>query len=303
MKGQNFVPLFILLPKREEIITTDAFTIWCGVQSVRTGEALLSNTKSWINWIALIGLLIIFGVGAAVWPSIAASIDLFGGSTTTQVPVESHPIEITVPVTGLPEVSLPGFEISNSVITIEPVTAVVGLTILLFGGIVVTGLIITLIYTFLDKLRGKTVDSEEYKEHVTALNNKEKEYFKEVRADRKAAGPPEDPTMPRWSAWATSILIMIFVALLGMVISLTFWPHWVEVDELADALTTPGMALISVMCLVTAIILVWRMGPQRIEKVEKSDDQGIPRDTIAVILTGLIVLGLGIGYTIYLNLP
>ena len=260
----------------------------------------MSNTKSWINWIALIGLLIIFGIGAAVWPSIAASIDLFGGSTATQAPVESHPIVIEIPAFSDP---LGLISLEPQTIVIDSVQAIVGLTVFFFGAILITGLIITVIYTLLDKLRDKTVDSEEYKEHVTALNNKEKEYFKEVRADRKAAGPPEDPGMPRWSAWATSIIIIIFVALLGMVISLTFWPHWVEVDELADALITPGMALISVMCLTTAIILVWRMGPQRIEKVEKSDAQGIPRDTIAVILTGLIVLGLGIGYTIYLNLP
>ncbi len=258
----------------------------------------MSNAKSWINWIALIGLLVVFGIGAAVWPSISANIDLFGGSTATQVPVESHPIVIEVPAVSDP---LGLLNLEPQTIVLDPLQAVIGLTAFIFGAIFVTGLIITFIYTLLDKLRGKTIDGDEYKEHVTALDNKEKEYFKEVRAGREAAGPPENPEMPRWSAWATSIIILIFVALTGMVIGLTFWPHWVEI--VGDELATPGMAIISVMCLITAIILAWRMGPQRIEKVEKSDNQGIPRDTIAVILTGLIVLGLGIGYTIYINLP
>ena len=265
----------------------------------------MSNAKSLVNWIVLIGLLLVFGVAAVLWPAISESINLFGGSASVQVPNEPHPIEITLPV-AVPMSDIPALGIKvegQTIIFNDSMVVVVGLTLIIFGAVVITGALITLVYTFLDKLRDRTVDSDEHKEHVTALNNKEKEYFKDVRQGREAAGPPSDPTMPRWSAWATSIVILIFVALLGMVISLTFWPHWIEVDELADALTTPGMALITVMCLTTAIILVWRMGPQRIEKIEKSDEQGIPRDAIAIILTGLIVLGLGIGYTIYINLP
>ena len=86
-----------------------------------------------------------------------------------------------------------------------------------------------------------------------------------------------------------------------MVISLTLWPHWVEVD--GNELLTPGLAVISVMCLITAIILIWRMTPQEVEEIDASDNQGIPRDTIAIILTGLLIIGLGIGFTIYINLP
>ena len=158
-----------------------------------------------------------------------------------------------------------------------------------------------MLYAFLDKLRDKTVDSNEYKGHVGALENKEKEHFKEIRQGREADPPPTNPGMPRWSAVSTSIIILIFVALTGLIISLTFWPQWVEIVD--GSLETRGIAVISFLCLLTLIILAFRMSPAKLEKVETSDNQGIPRDTIAIILTGLLILGLGIGFTIYINLP
>lgn len=263
----------------------------------------MSTTKPWINWIVTIVLLVVFAMAAAVLLSVTPNLDLFGGSSSTQVPREVRPIVINLPVLPVspPEVSLPGLEVSSQAIVIEPVVAVISLTLFILGGIVITGIIITVLYTFLDKLRDKTVDSEEHKEHELALTNKENEYFKEVRQGREAQSAPEDPGMPRWSAVSTSIVILIFVALTGMVISLTFWPHWIEVVD--DTLKTPGMAVIGVLCLITLIILIWRMSPAKIEKVASSDSQGIPKDTIVIILTGALILGLGIGYTIYINLP
>ena len=74
----------------------------------------MSTTKTWINWIALFVLLILFGIGAALWPSISANFDFFGGgNSSTQVPVEVSPIVIEIPVAGAPNVSLPGLEVSG----------------------------------------------------------------------------------------------------------------------------------------------------------------------------------------------
>ena len=263
----------------------------------------MSTTKPWINWLVTIVLLVVFAMAAVILLSVSPSLDLFGGGSSTQVPREVEPIVINLPPLPVapPEVSLPGLEVNSQMIVIEPVVALISLTLFVLGGIIITGIIITVLYTFLDKLRHKTVDSDEYKEHELALTNKEKEYFKEVRQGREAQSAPEDPGMPRWSAVSTSIVILIFVALTGMVISLTFWPHWIEIID--DTLRAPGIAVIGVLCLITLIILIWRMSPAKIEKVESSDSQGIPRDTLAIILTGVLILGLGIGFTIYINLP
>lgn len=263
----------------------------------------MSTAKPWINWIVIIGLLAFFGIATAVWISASPSLSLGGGSSSTQVPVEIEPIVINVPpalpVT-LPEVSLPGLEVNSQTITLEPLMAVIGLTLFILGGIVITGVIITVLYTFLDKIRNKTLDSDEYKANESALSNKEQAYFKEVRQGREAHPAPGTAEMPRWSVISTSAVILILVALTGMVISLTFWPHWIEIID--DSLRAPGLAVIGVLCLITLIILIWRMSPNKIESVEASDG-GIPRDTIAIILTGLLILGLGIGFTIYINLP
>jgi hypothetical protein len=50
------------------------------------------------------------------------------------------------------------------------------------------------------------------------------------------------------------------------------------------------------------LIILWRIRPQKLE-TESSDVSAIPWDSIAVLLTFLIVVGLGIGYIVYLNFP
>ena len=55
--------------------------------------------------------------------------------------------------------------------------------------------------------------------------------------------------------------------------------------------------------LVTLGVLVWRMRESRFASMEELDNGPIPWDSIWIILTGLIVVGIGIGLMVYFNIP
>jgi hypothetical protein len=60
---------------------------------------------------------------------------------------------------------------------------------------------------------------------------------------------------------------------------------------------------VGIPVLLTLLVIFWRVRPQRLEAAEASDSAGIPWDFIAILLTGLLIVGLGIGFIVYLNVP
>lgn len=55
--------------------------------------------------------------------------------------------------------------------------------------------------------------------------------------------------------------------------------------------------------LTTLLVLAWRIRPQNFKAIEQTDRSPIPWDFIWVLLSGLLVVGLGLAITAYLNAP
>lgn len=257
----------------------------------------MTKSRSWINWVVLIGILILFGVAAALWPAIAGSLNLPGGGSSVRVPVESAPIVINIPVTTLPN----GSTVGGQEIVMDPLQAVVILTAVVVGLVVMTGLIITIVWTFLDRLRDKNEASASYTEHKTALEQKEKERLKEKQASRPTNEAADVQEMPRWSTFISSVIILIFVAVAGMVVTAVLFPEGtVEID---GQIRSPFILTVGIPVLITLGTLVWRHHKgHQVEDLDVIDNQPYPRDTIAVIISGVLIMGLGMGLLLYLLL-
>jgi uncharacterized protein with PQ loop repeat len=55
--------------------------------------------------------------------------------------------------------------------------------------------------------------------------------------------------------------------------------------------------------LTALLILAWRIRPQQFTAINQTDNSGIPWDFIWVLISGLLVVGLGLSVTAYLNSP
>ncbi len=245
----------------------------------------MSGKESVRNGIIVIVLLIGFGIISAVWPLLAGT----SGQSHTRVPVESEHIELTLPFGEQQEISLT---------SLQAMGILAGVTIVLIGG---GGVTFALVSRLLSGQTDAVLESEAYKNNVTALTNRESERLKTMQEGRKSQGMPEHK-MPRWSMASTTLIILMFAAFFGFIINGTFYPEN-ELKMASGRVMNSLWITVGIPVLLALLIALWRIRPQRLETAVATDSAAIPWDFIAVLLTGLLIVGLGIGLMVYFNVP
>ena len=260
----------------------------------------MSNKESLRNWGMIIAILVATSVLTAVWPSLFSG---GGGVTPSRVPVAAEQIALdTIPGIG------PMLAEQLNVSTVNGFVIFGVLAAFFIGAVIVPGIVLAFLYRFLANFIQRAKDDDNYKASEQALEKKVNSDIKGMRIDRKT-NPMPSHEMPRWSAWSTSLIIIMFGIFFGMMVMRTFYPanELVVGDSLLGKIF--GGPIINVSSMITwivvvafAIYLALRMRPRRLKEAD-TDSPTIPWDMIVVILTGLLVVGLGIGFAVYLNTP
>ena len=269
----------------------------------------MNKPESWKTWVPLLGLLVLFALVTAVWPALANAFELpsFGGGPTTRIPYEPEPIHLEAMKTTLAASSLPA-PLASALAsaaealpdTISPLVAVGVVTGLVVALIVGVGGGLSFLVKIIAGIRDSTLESDAFQQHQQALEQKVNEDVKRMRDGRKAAPQPSHK-MPRWSVISNALITLMFVGFGTMVVVRNFFPEGTtEMDGRIVSVTTPVFV---VFALITLVVLAVRLRPQRIEAIDATDAGKIPWDFIAVLITGLIMLGLGIGFMAYINAP
>lgn len=256
----------------------------------------MNKSESWKTWLPLLGLLVLFALISAVWPALANAFSLpslsFGGGPHTSIPYEPEPIHLEALQTAVPFLPLPD--------TISPFIAVLAVAGGIVALVVVIGGGLSFVIKLLSGVRDNTVESDAFKQHQNALDQRVKEQIKQLRNGR-TTDPVPSHKMPRWSVVSNILIALMFVGFATMVLVRNFFPEGTtEIDGRIVSVTFPVFA---VFALITLVVMGLRLRPQKIEAVNETDSGKIPWDFIAVLITGLIMLGLGIGIMAYINAP
>ena len=267
----------------------------------------MNKRESWKTWLPLLGLLVLFGLVTAVWPALANAFALptFGGGSSTSVPFEPEPVHLealktTLSTSSLPEPVASALASAAEALpdTISPLVALLVVTAVTVGLVVGVGGGLAFLIRLISRVRDNTVETAAFSQHQTALEQKAKAQIQELR-DGRTTDPKPEHKMPRWSVVSNALIALMFVGFGTMVVVRNFFPEGTtEINHQIVPVTGPVFA---VMALITLIILGMRLRPQKIEEVDKTDFGKIPWDFIAVLITGLIMLGLGIGFMAYIN--
>lgn len=259
----------------------------------------MERLKSLGSILVLILILIALALVAVIWPMIVESLNFagvgsfFGGAARPAT--ETAPIVIPIPepiasAIGMNELVLQGF------------VAFAALAAIVIGSVVIFGLIITLLMRLGGKFTGEVAEDEEYQKHVANLETKEKETLKVKRGAAPAPNQPEgyvyglDPM-------SFSMLVLFFMAMLGVLVA-TFGPETVDVTLFGNVYpVSTSMLTLFVLSVITIPVLVWRVRRSRIDAIADKDYAPIPWDFIAVLITGLLVVGVGLGIMLYINRP
>lgn len=283
----------------------------------------MGKSESWKTWAAILAVLILFGLVTAVWPAFTG-FQLFElGEPETRTPVEVEPIHLNVPaeIMGVP---LPE-NVGGQTLTIQPLIAIGVVTALVIGGIVVVGGGLAFVYTFLDRQANRTREEEaefnpddSFLTPVYGLLDKGINFFKsrtEGKFEDRTTHPVPEHNMPRWTVISNTLIALMFTGFLVMVVVRTFVPEGrveIATDELgafgslfstSEIFIDPATPVFLVLAVIIVGLAAWRMKPQKIEAMDETDDGSIPWDFIAVLVTGLIMIGIGVGLMAYLNSP
>lgn len=270
----------------------------------------MSGNQAWKNWLVIFILLVAFALVTAVWSGLVGNVSLptLGGSSSpASVPVENEdidfeilPVQITQPIP-LTEIAIDftafeGIRIED----INPYVAIGVLFGVVVGGIVVVGGLIAGPMMLFSRAVSNVKESDSYKEGESRLANSEKELIKQMNEGRSTKTRSHE--RPRWSAISTSLIILMFAWFISLVLNGTFFPEgftFLGGDPERYIRTTPIFAWVTLGTTLLALI-AW-MRPKSLQMPETtSGGSAIPWDTIAVIFTGLAVVGLGIGAMAYL---
>ncbi|MBE2225329.1 MAG: hypothetical protein IAF02_27585, partial [Anaerolineae bacterium] len=148
----------------------------------------MERLKSLGNGLIIIILLLGTAVVAVIWPLVAQSLNfggfgnLFGGATRPAT--SPAPIVINLPA---PLASM----LNINEMVFQGFVGFAALAMIVVGNVVVVGLIITILMRLGGKFTGKVAESEEYQQHIAALDAKEKETLKTKRENSPAPHTPE----------------------------------------------------------------------------------------------------------------
>lgn len=257
----------------------------------------MKTKSSVLNWLVIIVVLILFALVASIWNllPLPESPTLALGGSGPAVPNEVEEFSVDLPPQlGMEPVELNGF------------TALGLLAVVVIGGVVVVGGVLAFAYTMLSKIVARQANSPGTKASQSALEKREQERIKQMRNGRNP-NPMPAHKMPRWSLTSNILIGLMFAAFLALVISGTFYPEGlIEWDNPLTgrvSLIPAGGVIAGLFILITLPFLIWQFKPARVEGIEKTDYGAIPWDFIVVVITFLLVVGLGIGYIVYLNIP
>ncbi|MBE2224436.1 MAG: hypothetical protein IAF02_23045, partial [Anaerolineae bacterium] len=129
---------------------------------------------------------------------------------------------------------------------------------------------------------------------------KEKETLKTKRENSPAPHTPEGYVYGLDTV-SYSLLVLFFVALLGALTYALVSPSG-EITMFGQTFNSM-LPIIVVLFVITIPLLAWRVRQSRLDAIAESDNNSIPWDFIAVLVMGLLVVGVGIGLMLYLNSP
>lgn len=244
----------------------------------------MRNKQSWKVW----GIIFIILVGSGLLTILLPT--MLGGGSSTPLPREQSTITIALPmpVGGQSEITLPSWQV------------MLGLAFLIPGLVIGAGLTLGIIYIILSRLVTRTTSSADYQTSVSSLQKRETDRIATMRQTRPTSAAPES-TWRRWSVFTTALSILLFVAFTTFLFASALFPDR-QIIRQSEIVNIVSILVLAALMIAIIIMALW-LRADRIAAFNRGESLAIPWDFIAVVITGLLVVGLGIGVIAILNTP
>ncbi len=244
----------------------------------------MRNKQSWKIW----GIIFIILVGSGLLTILLPA--MLDGGSSTSLPREQSTVTIALPmpVGGQSEITLPSWQI------------MLGLAFLVPGLVIGAGLTLGIIYIILSRLVTRATSSADYQTSVASLQKRETDRIATMRQTRPTSAAPES-TWRRWSVFTTALSILLFVAFTTFLFASALFPDR-QIIRQSEIVNIVSILVLAALVIAIIIMALW-LRADRIAAFNRGESLAIPWDFIAVVVSGLLVVGLGIGVIAILNTP
>ncbi len=265
----------------------------------------MNISESWKNWILVAGLLIFAGIASATIPFL---VDQLNNSDEPSTSRETHPTVTTIDVSELPfigevlvEIPFIAENIQGLSITLLQAFGVI------FGVVLVTvgafGVLITLLVFIPSRWINNVYADESYQEAQNELVQREKTTLKERQQVQPSAEPVEAERRIRWSAVTFGLIVVVLVWVTSVLLAFGLFQNETISIGGFDISAVAFLSLISIVATIIVLYLALRRrDPTELETAE-SDNKPVNWGAIWVIVTGLLVVGIGTGLAIAFTSP
>ena len=264
----------------------------------------MKQSSSWLTWATVALLLIFAGIASAVVPLILDEMQSGDDATPTQV---SGPTSTTIDVSQLPFIGeiLVELDIIQDNIQGKTITLLQAFAIS-FGAVLVgvgsLGLALRLGTVVYSRLVDKVYADESYQTAEAELTTRETAALKELAQEQSSSTPADPRRRARNSAIIFGFLIVMLAGIAALIIGVSVLDGG-TFDLFGLEMSAGGFGLI--VALITAVILFLVMRRQDPMDIEQPESENKPVDwgVIWVLVTGLIVVGVGAGIAIAFSTP
>jgi hypothetical protein len=246
----------------------------------------LRNRQSLLTWGIVLAIIIGSALLTVMWPTISGIIA--GGGTSVPSADNSVVIPLPVPIGG-----------RNEIVTSSG--AIMGLiAFLVIGAVVTTGIVFAIISWLSSRIINRTTSTPSYQAESAALQRSVDTRVKAKRAERPTHAIP-NTTWERWAKVTTTLSVLMLVAFGTWLIASSVFPQGSIIRGHQIINIVGLLVLVSIGIALIAMFLWFRRRQTPLTEVSAVESGPIPWDFIAVALTGLLVVGLGLGLIAWLN--
>jgi hypothetical protein len=263
----------------------------------RIGGDHLNNRESLKTWAGVAVLLIFAGLASAVVPWLFDQAQADSASTEA---VTREPMETTIDVGQLPFIGevLVDIPFIADNIQGQPITMLQAFGIAIGAvlvGVGAVGLPIAGLVMFFDRFVNRVYADEAYQKSAAELQQREKERVSVMRKEKPTRAASGEQARSGWSMGVYGFIFLLLVWIGGLILSNVYLADS-QVDILGLTFSG-GFVLNLVLGLFTLAILYLELRHRSLEELENpdSDDKPVNWGYIWLVVSGLLIVGLGAG--------
>lgn len=248
----------------------------------------MSNSRNLITWGIVLLILVGTGLLTISWPIVS---DLLSGDAPSMAVTgpETVVIPLPVPIADRTEIALQSWQLFGII------------SFLVIGAVITAGIVIAIINYLLSRFITNTEADPEFQQEWNELEQKQTAKIKAKRAERPTHTIP-DSTWDRWAVATTIMAGLMFAAFFGFLVASQLFPDGSVIR--GDTVINATLILIVALMAITFVVMLIRLRRRDSLAAEQgAATASIPWDFIVVLLTGLLIVGIGVAFIAILNSP